>query len=473
MIVTLCADSVSLPYDHTYQHIFNYGIYTRLRSSLLPLSVTWRSVPGGIDAVQVELEQKLSTDTSGLCGKHTVTEDQQQLITESVIPEDACRTRDPVSKENEECRTFLSYTLDCLQAQTPRYIQLCEENIYRYEGSEYIGCAFFKEIVRLCGKERFIWHHWRSLTKCDEGQAFLPSCSNPNPTPSNQELISSCVCPEVCVKVGNGDAQRTSAPLDVSSKANHALVFWQSSMYVQVHTSFGMNFQVQMSPEIQVYVSATRNHTGLLSGLCGNNNDDTTDDFTTSSGIIENSAQSFSRSWSVGPCGVDIPSSCSNTDAEMYADDKCSVLNNPTGIFAECHGHIPTDHYHTACVQRTCNCGRSVTQCLCAALGSYAKACAALGVVVGDWRKATNCTVTCQKNLEFSYNVQTCNHTCRSLTGADPRCGPDGAPVEGCGCPEGTNLNNGQSCTPKAECPCYHHDGAAAPGPVIIDGRKW
>lgn len=28
-------------------------------------------------------------------------EDQQQLITESVIPEDACRTRDPVSKENK------------------------------------------------------------------------------------------------------------------------------------------------------------------------------------------------------------------------------------------------------------------------------------------------------------------------------------------------------------------------------------
>lgn len=23
------------------------------------------------------------------------------------------------------------------------------------------------------------------------------------------------------------------------------------------------------------------------------------------------------------------------------------MLNNPTGIFAKCHGHIPTDHYHT------------------------------------------------------------------------------------------------------------------------------
>uniref|UniRef100_A0A8C3B0N0 Uncharacterized protein n=1 Tax=Cyclopterus lumpus TaxID=8103 RepID=A0A8C3B0N0_CYCLU len=579
--------SVSLPYHHTYQHIFHYGIYTRLRSSLLPLSVTWRSVPGGIDTMMVELEQELSTDMSGLCGKHTVI-GNKQLITESVIAEDTCQTRDPVSPVNTECRKFLSYTLDCLQAETPRYIQLCEENIYGYEKSKYIGCAFFKEIVKLCGRERFIWHRWRSLTKCeepscpgnlvytDEGQAFLPSCSNPSPTLSNQELISSCLCPRdqvlndradgylcvplpecCCVFAGksyiNGDVRSTKCQSCVcdsgkwqcsenlcptgcviegpfvttfdgkqyvipgkcsyvasqchnwtitivfSEKApslttvvlqlfqetyiflkntvkfggeeitelhqsDHALVFWESSMYVRVHTSFGMNFQVQMSPEIQLYISASRNHTGL----CGNNNDDTTDDFTTSSGIIENSAQPFSRSWSVGSCAVDIPSTCINTDNEIYADEKCSVLNNPTGIFAECHGHIPTNHYHTACIQRTCNCGSSVTQCLCVALGSYAKACASLGVVVGDWRKATNCTLKCQKNLEFSYNMQACNHTCSSLSGADPRCGLGHAPVEGCGCPEGTHLNKGQSCTPKAECPCYHHSGATAPGSVCV-----
>uniref|UniRef100_A0A3Q2C7B6 VWFD domain-containing protein n=1 Tax=Cyprinodon variegatus TaxID=28743 RepID=A0A3Q2C7B6_CYPVA len=44
---------VSLPYDHTYQHIYQYGIYTRLRSSLLPLSVTWNTVAGGLDSVWV------------------------------------------------------------------------------------------------------------------------------------------------------------------------------------------------------------------------------------------------------------------------------------------------------------------------------------------------------------------------------------------------------------------------------------
>uniref|UniRef100_A0A3P9CI69 VWFD domain-containing protein n=1 Tax=Maylandia zebra TaxID=106582 RepID=A0A3P9CI69_9CICH len=142
--------SVSLPYDHTYQHIFQYGIYTRLRSSLLPLSVTWHSVPGGIDSLWVELEQELSTDMTGLCGKCNVT--GQQLIRGSALTDDTCQTRDPVSVPNPVCEHFFSYTLGCLQSSRLHYFQLCHKNIYGNENSEHIGCAFFREIA-LCKKQ--------------------------------------------------------------------------------------------------------------------------------------------------------------------------------------------------------------------------------------------------------------------------------------------------------------------------------
>ncbi|XP_078021284.1 mucin-2-like [Epinephelus lanceolatus] len=587
--------SVSLPYDHTYQHIFQYGIYTRLRSSLLPLSVTWHSVPWGIDTVWVEVEQELSTGMTGLCGKQNFPGNKQQLIEESVLAKDTCQIRDPVSAVNTECRMFFSYTLDCLQAMTPHYIQLCEENIYSYEMSKDISCAFFKEVAQHCGNNSYVWRIWRDVTTCvkpscpgdlvyvEQGAAFAPSCSSQNLTFSNQELTSSCVCPKGtvlndhadgfhCVSVSScscvfagqtystGDIRSTkcqscvcdsgkwrcsenSCPptcliegqfvttfdgkqyavpakctylaslglnwmiiIKFSAEApsmktvtlklfqetyefsrnrvifsgeeitelhesEHAFVFWQSSMYVHVHTSFGMKMEVQMFPEIQLYINPPTNHSGLISGLCGNNNNDTTDDFTTSSGIIENSAQPFAQSWSSGACTGNMPI-CINTDNEIFADEKCSVLNDPAGIFAKCHGHIPSDHYHMACILRTCNCDSSLQQCLCVALGNYAKACASLGVVIGDWRAATNCTLTCQKNLEFSYNMQACNHTCRSLSGPDPRCGLDDAPVEGCGCPEGTHLNQGRTCTPKAECPCHYYGGTTPPGTVAIDGRR-
>uniref|UniRef100_A0A3Q3IXR2 VWFD domain-containing protein n=1 Tax=Monopterus albus TaxID=43700 RepID=A0A3Q3IXR2_MONAL len=544
--------SVSLPYDHTYQHIFQYGIYTKLRSSLLPLSVTWHNVPGGIDSL--EQEHELRTDMTGLCGKHNV----QGMIAFLLVI----------------CRNFFSTALDCRPASRPYYIQLCDKNIYSYETNKYIGCAFFKEVVQQCGNTSYVWNTWRSVTKCappscpgdlvyvEQGPAFIPSCSNPNPRFTNQDLTSSCVCPKGkvlndyadvvhCVDVSNcpcvfagktyltGDTRSTkcqscvcnggkwfcsenicpsrciiegqfvttfdgkryvvpgkctyvaaqvqfpinltfnlnqllliSSLTNLCDLADHALVFWQSSMYVQVHTSFGMKIQVQMSPEIQLYITPPRKYTGRISGLCGNNNNDTTDDFTTSSRIIENSPQPFALSWSVGTCRVNIPSTCSNIDNEIFADEKCSVMNNPNGIFAKCHGHIPTDQYHLACIQRTCNCGSNLQQCMCVALASYAKACANLGVAVGDWRSVTNCTLKCERNQEFIYNIRACNHTCLSLSGPDPRCELDNSPVEGCGCPEGTHLNQRNICTPKASCVCHYYGGTTPPGPVVIDGRQ-
>ncbi|XP_034529959.1 mucin-19-like isoform X6 [Notolabrus celidotus] len=588
--------SVSLPYDHMYQHIFQYGIYTKLRSTLLPLSITWHNVPGGIDTAWVELDQELSTDMTGLCGEQSIQGDMQQLITESVLAEDTCQIRDPVSTENEDCMRFLSFTYDCLQAKTLHYLKLCEQNIHGYENSEYVSCAFFKEIVQQCGNDSFAWNLWRTVSQCakptcpgdlgyvEQGEAFIPSCSSPGPSYSNQELISSCVCPEgkvvnnfaegyQCVSASScpcefagmtyssGDIRQTKCQscmcdsgkwqcsenfcpsrclieghfvttfdgkqyvvpgkcsyvalqgldwkiqIEFSAKApflktvilqifqeeytfltnkvtvgeeeitelhqsDHVLIYWQSSMYIQVHTSLGIDIQIQMSPEIQLYISSPGNHTGVISGLCGNNNDDTTDDFTTSSGIVENSPQLFAMSWSVGACVHGIPPTCIKTDYEIFADEKCSVLNDINGIFSKCHAHIPPDYYHTACLLRTCNCDSNLKQCLCLALGNYVKACSSLGVVVGDWREASDCAVECQNNQEFSYNIQSCNRTCRSLSGPDPRCWLDDVPVEGCGCPEGTRLNQGQICTPKAECDCYDQDRTIQPGPVVIDGQK-
>uniref|UniRef100_A0A3Q3KT56 VWFD domain-containing protein n=1 Tax=Labrus bergylta TaxID=56723 RepID=A0A3Q3KT56_9LABR len=565
---------VSLPYDHTYQHIFQYGIYTKLKSSLLPLSVTWHNVLGGIDTVWVELDQELSIDMTGLCGKSNV-QGMKMLL---------------------DCRYFFSFTLDCLQEETLHYIQLCEENIYGFKESKYISCAFFKEIITQCGNSSFAWDSWRTVTKCEKpncpgdldyvekGAAFVPTCTNPNPTTSYQDLTSSCVCPKSkvlndhtegfqCISVSScpcefagksytsGELRSTKCQsclcsngkwqcsenmcpsrclieghfvttfdgkhyvlpgkctyvasqgqnwtiviefskcplfdyilpllLDLQEtytfshnmvtfgeeevtelhQTDHALVFWQSSMYVQVHTTLGINIQVQMFPEIQLYVTSTGNHKDM-SGLCGNNNNDTTDDFTTSSGIVENSPQPFALSWSVGACPVNIPSSCIKTEYEIFADEKCSMLNVPSGIFSTCHAHIPTDYFYEACIQRTCNCASRLQQCLCVALGSYVKACSSLGVEVGDWRKATNCTVECQNNQEFSYNIPACNRTCGSLSGPDPRCELDDTPVEGCGCPEGTHLNQGHICTPKAGCHCHFHGGSTPPGPVVIDGRQ-
>uniref|UniRef100_A0A3Q3CEG4 VWFD domain-containing protein n=1 Tax=Haplochromis burtoni TaxID=8153 RepID=A0A3Q3CEG4_HAPBU len=152
----------------------------------------------------VELEQELSTDMTGLCGKCNVT--GQQLIRGSTLTDDTCQTRDRVSVPNPVCEHFFSYTLSCLQSSRLHYFQLCHKNIYRCENSEHIGCAFIREIVLHCGKSSnlsLFW--WMNVTRptCpgallyeEEGAAFVPTCSNPNPHFSSQDITSSCVCPE-------------------------------------------------------------------------------------------------------------------------------------------------------------------------------------------------------------------------------------------------------------------------------------
>ncbi|KAM8910582.1 mucin-6-like [Spinachia spinachia] len=561
--------SVSLPYDHTYQHIFKYGIYTRLRSTLLPFTVTWHNVHGGINSMWVTLESELSTDMSGLCGKQNTAGHKHELIRDSKLDDHRCKTRDPVWQKNHVCGQFFRRTKNCLQENNFHYHRLCQENILGFENSPEVFCPFFQEVARECNQSR-IKRFWRRLTRCEKpccqgdliyekkGPAFIPSCSNPNPAPFYQELTETCVCPrdkvfnnlaighhcipesscscEFAGKIyGNGkirsskcqscmchggkwrctenlchrrcviegqfvttfDGKQYVLPhkcLYVASKelfvfkknkvvfegreitefhqSDHAQVYWLSSMFVQVHTTLGIDFQIQVSPDLQLFIDAPNKSNDKIKGLCGNSNSDTTDDFTANSGIIENSAQPFALSWSLGLCHGKIPTNCTNHENENYAHEKCAELNEPTGLFAECHPHIPTDFYHTACIQRICNSGRSRGEALCIGLASYAKACDGLGVVIGDWRTNTGCGLKCEMNQEFSYSTHTCNRTCTSLSGHDIRCDMDDDPVEGCGCPEGTYLDQEQICSPKKECACTYYGGRADPGPVVISGHK-
>nr|BAS02326.1 spiggin B/C chimeric [Gasterosteus aculeatus] len=186
--------SVSDPCDQKYQHIFKYGIYTRLKSSLLPFSVTWHSVCGGINSLWVTLESELNTTTSGLCGNQNVAGHRDELIRDSKLHDHKCKTSSPVLQKNDICRQFFQEIKDCVQYNNSHYQRLCEENIFGFENSQSVFCPFFKEFASQCNQST-INRFWRHLTKCAEprcpgdliyrekGPAVIPSCSNPKPPP--------------------------------------------------------------------------------------------------------------------------------------------------------------------------------------------------------------------------------------------------------------------------------------------------
>lgn len=107
---------------------------------------------------------------------------------------------------------------------------------------------------------------------------------------------------------------------------------------------------------------------------------------------------------------------------------------------------------------------------MCAALSSYARACAAKGVMLWGWReRVCNKDVhACPSSQIFMYNLTTCQQTCRSLSEGDSHCLKGFAPVEGCGCPDHTFMDEKGRCVPLAKCSCYHHGLYLEAGDVIL-----
>ena len=67
-----------------------------------------------------------------------------------------------------------------------------------------------------------------------------------------------------------------------------------------------------------------------------------------------------------------------------------------------------------------------------------------------------------------------CDRTCRSLSQSDYSCSIDFVPVDGCGCKEGTYMNEQGECVAAAGCPCYDANTVIPSGEVISkDGATW
>ncbi|KAJ8371615.1 hypothetical protein AAFF_G00306800 [Aldrovandia affinis] len=222
-------------------------------------------------------------------------------------------------------------------------------------------------------------------------------------------------------------------------------------------------------------------------GLCGNFNNVQADDFKALSGLVEGTAAAFANTWKTRGSCPDVKGSFENpcslsVENEQYAQYWCSMLEDPEEAFAPCHSEISPDTYKANCMYDSCNCEKS-EDCMCAALSSYVHACAAKGIKLDGWRD-TSCkkySTSCSSTLVYDYSMTSCQRSCRSLSDPDYTCQVDFVPVDGCGCAQGTYMNEDGKCVTPGNCSCYYKGSEVAPGEVINkDGatctckdRKW
>uniref|UniRef100_A0A803XVQ8 Mucin 2, oligomeric mucus/gel-forming n=1 Tax=Meleagris gallopavo TaxID=9103 RepID=A0A803XVQ8_MELGA len=238
-------------------------------------------------------------------------------------------------------------------------------------------------------------------------------------------------------------------------------VFKPSSYYLIVHTSFGLQLQIQLSPVMQLFVTMDQSVQDLQ-GLCGNFNGMEGDDFKTTSGLVEATGSAFANTWKA-------QSTCADQVEKL--EDPCSLsIESGDQLF-----FLTLLFLFQRCKYDTCLCKDS-EECLCAALSSYSRACAFKGIVLGGWRQSvcSDEVSACPGNQVFLYNLTMCQQTCRSIADGEKYCLQDFAPVDGCGCPDNTYLDNQDTCVPISKCPCYYKGSYLEPGDYVTkDGERW
>ncbi|GCC19011.1 hypothetical protein chiPu_0020949 [Chiloscyllium punctatum] len=247
------------------------------------------------------------------------------------------------------------------------------------------------------------------------------------------------------------DGNQVAIPL----KAGGITIFWQSSMFIQVGTTFSLKLQVQIFPVMQLYISLSEHLKNSTKGLCGTFNDDATDDFLSQKGIVESTPITFADSWTVEDnCQVaEQPPSCLSSETDIYIKDYCDSIKDPKGSFSVCHSSVSYESYYAMCVAARCAC-ENTNDCRCAGLGAYVHECAVHGVIVRNWMEGS-CIKPCPKTQVFENDMRTCNRTCQSLSHYDYTCDVKDTPVYGCGCPEGKYMDNSGECIDKVDCSCY------------------
>ncbi|XP_055509508.1 mucin-2-like isoform X6 [Leucoraja erinacea] len=245
------------------------------------------------------------------------------------------------------------------------------------------------------------------------------------------------------------------------------MIFQQSSLYIQLITKDGLKIQVLISPIMQLYMSLPKTAKGTTKGLCGTYNDNVEDDFLSSQGIVEYIYVPFSESWKTNdecPSPIVNPT-CVSSEHENYAKEQCAYIKDPTGAFSNCHSAVEYLVYYEMCKAASCNCIK-LDDCVCAAMEAYVHACSVKGIVVMNWRRSV-CAITCPSTQVYHYNMRACNRTCEFLSKFDFTCQFQDTPVDGCGCPEGTYMDDKATCVQISECPCYVNGIIAYRGEII------
>ena len=170
-----------------------------------------------------------------------------------------------------------------------------------------------------------------------------------------------------------------SSGVEVTRSGRHAYILLTISYPIAI--SWDGSHRVDITP--------SSSWKDMLCGLCGNYNDDNSDDFMLPDGSVTSSVNDFGSSWLYSKtssiCGVPQPPPPCSESIMIAAESRCGELR--MGVFSVCNDMIDPEEFIIGCELDYCLCSNGDREdCYCNSLSTYAAACAAVGVIIPNWR---------------------------------------------------------------------------------------
>ncbi|XP_054713671.1 uncharacterized protein LOC129223130 [Uloborus diversus] len=227
-------------------------------------------------------------------------------------------------------------------------------------------------------------------------------------------------------------------------------------------------FTVWLNEEGSVVVTASKVLKNRTCGLCGKFSDHFTPKFRQKDGAWTNDIFSFANSWKKedqnGVCVEKAeprpPCSADSKDKSLVSDKAnlaCAAIYNAQ--FEKCREIVDGDIYYAKCQMDCCSI-QSAENCECSSIGEFILECSRSGGDVREgWRQPGLCPMLCSNGTVYNECGPPCAATCTEM---EPACEQEKC-VDGCHCPEGKVLENGQ-CIQIDQCPCHHGEEVYEPG---------
>ncbi|XP_035665590.1 mucin-5AC-like [Branchiostoma floridae] len=217
----------------------------------------------------------------------------------------------------------------------------------------------------------------------------------------------------------------------------------------------GLGFKLWWDGQEAVFLTVSESLLGKTGGLCGKFNRDPTDDFTTLHGRLVSDAATFANSWKMESLSAPCPNAPTNTYCTFDTTETYQVAVNAINLCSclletPCKAVVDPTPYFEACKEDVCFCSTQRQGCECSSLEAYFRECSRFNVH-HSWRSPGRCPMSCSNGMVYDSCGSSCPATCSNT---DYNCVDDHC-VDGCHCPRGTYLHNGQ-CVTRDQCPCTY-----------------